>query len=834
LTGTIDRPNTAVSDSARVAARGEALDRYEPGLDGLRGCAVAIVLAYHSDMGWAKGGFLGISLFFTLSGFLITSILLRMHDATGTVRLRTFWSRRYRRLLPAAYLTLAGIVVFGATVATRQQLTDLAGAVVAAVFQVANWFFMYAGQSYVNLFSAPSPVQHFWSLSIEEQFYVVMPLVLILLLRRMHSLLLLASLFAGAAAASTALMIVLYQHGASLDRLYYGTDTRAAEILVGCAAAVVLHRRPLRNASTTSRRVWSVLGVAALVAMIIGWSRIDLTSPLLWQGGFLVFALLSLVLMLSVLHHAGPAASLLETRPFAAVGRVSYGLYLFHWPIYLWLDQARTGLAPWPLFALRLTVTAAVTVLSYYLLERPIRSRRLRITPAQLRAVALASVTVIVVSAVVVAQRDVASNLAGLDTPVSAAQTALAGQRTLKVLVIAQSPATQTMKGLYSYAAKNRDLALTVAPFLDCSGTTRIRATEVCTNWLKDWPALTNRVDPDVVVLQVTQWNPTSIRTLAPATNPAVQQQSLQASLSAGLNLLRTRGAPIVWSPDQLDARTVAVLQNPFYGAMDALTGSSTLLRSEGTGNDPSQLVDQLRAVRRRSSGDLTRVLVVGDSVSRTLGYGLEHWATATNSAVVWSVGTEACGIAHTGDLVGSGRVEPTPERCREVQQGWVAQVQQFKPDLVIVLSSIWDNQQRRLPRWPKMLVPGDPTFDDYLVQAYTAAYDIFAAHGAKVLWMKSPCAHPGFGPWPHDNQGNPWGTDRIRHVNDVVLPRVERARPALRFFDLFSVVCPDGRFQNDIGGVRDFRPDGMHFSAEASIWIADHYGKKMLDTGLH
>jgi hypothetical protein len=346
---------------------------------------------------------------------------------------------------------------------------------------------------------------------------------------------------------------------------------------------------------------------------------------------------------------------------------------------------------------------------------------------------------------------------------------------------------------------------------------------------------LINRVDPDVVVVQVTQWNPKAIRTLAPATIPAVQQQSLQASLVAGLNLLRTRGAPIVWSPDQLDARTLGVLENPFYGAMDELTGSSTLLRSEGTGKDPSQLVDQLRAVRRRSSGELTRVLVVGDSVSRTLGYGLEHWAESTDSAVVWSVGTGACGIADQGNVVSAdGRVVPELRRCHEVQQGWVSQVQQFKPDLVIVLSSIWDNQQRQLSTWPRMLVPGDPAFDDYLVQAYTAAYDIFAAHGAKVLWMKSPCAHPGLGPWPHDSRGNPEGTNRIRHVNDVVLPRVARARPALRFFDLFSVVCPDGRFEKDVGGVRDFRPDGMHFSPDASIWIADHYGKKMLETGLH
>src|SRR4051794_2071915 len=168
-----------VGDEAAASGAG-ALRTHEAGLDGLRALAVGAVLLYHGEVPAAKGGFLGISLFFTLSGFLITSILLRTHARTRTIGLRAFWGRRYRRLLPAAYLTLALVVVFGATVATRQQLSDLPGAVLASILQMANWFFVVAGQSYIHLFTAPSPVQHFWSLAIEEQFYVVMPLVLIL------------------------------------------------------------------------------------------------------------------------------------------------------------------------------------------------------------------------------------------------------------------------------------------------------------------------------------------------------------------------------------------------------------------------------------------------------------------------------------------------------------------------------------------------------------------------------------------------------------------------------------------------------------------------------
>ncbi len=153
------------------------------GLDGLRGLAVAAVVLFHSQLTFARGGFLGVSAFFTLSGFLITRLLIDERARTGRVGLRAFWARRARRLLPAAFVTLAGVLVFGATVATGDQLRSLRGDVLAAIGYVANWRFYFAGRSYSHLFSAPSPVLHFWSLAIEEQFYVVFPLVVALTLR---------------------------------------------------------------------------------------------------------------------------------------------------------------------------------------------------------------------------------------------------------------------------------------------------------------------------------------------------------------------------------------------------------------------------------------------------------------------------------------------------------------------------------------------------------------------------------------------------------------------------------------------------------------------------
>src|SRR3954449_12176794 len=228
-------------------------------LDGLRGLAVAGVLAYHCGFGWARGGFLGVSLFFTLSGFLITSLLLAERSEHGRIGLRGFWARRARRLLPAALLALAVIVAFGATVASGSQLRGLRGDVLAALAYVANWRFVLAGTSYGALWSAPSPVQHFWSLAIEEQLYLFLPVIAVLALacgrwRR--------AVLAGVLVGFVGLSLVASLAAHDQLRAYFGTDTRAAELLVGALLAVVLARRPLPRASWAGPVALGVLLVA--------------------------------------------------------------------------------------------------------------------------------------------------------------------------------------------------------------------------------------------------------------------------------------------------------------------------------------------------------------------------------------------------------------------------------------------------------------------------------------------------------------------------------------------------------------------------------------------
>src|SRR4051794_38569102 len=283
-----DTTDTARAAEAPVTRRtSTAIGTYRPGLDGMRGLAMLCMLGYHGELAWCRGAFLALSQFFTLSGFLITGVLLRNHLRPGG-EMTSFWTRRIRRLMPAAILALIGIVIFGATVAPRQQADALPGDIFAAATWTANWHFILSGQSYLNLFAAPSPVQHFWSLAIEEQFYLVLPIALLLLVRRTRSPRVLLGSLLAAALASGVWMVGLYHHGAGLDRLYYGTDTRMAELLAGSVLAVVISRRGL---AFTERMRWILAGTG-LVAFLLtwwGWINVSLTDPVSWEGGLPLF-----------------------------------------------------------------------------------------------------------------------------------------------------------------------------------------------------------------------------------------------------------------------------------------------------------------------------------------------------------------------------------------------------------------------------------------------------------------------------------------------------------------------------------------------------------------
>ena len=229
---------------------------YQPALDGLRGVAVLAVLLYHGGVTWMRGGFLGVDLFFVLSGYLITTLLFVEWGRRRSIDLIAFWIRRARRLLPALALLVIGVMAYAAVVAGASEAGRIRGDGLASIFYVANWRFVASGQSYFDQFTTPSPLRHMWSLAIEEQFYLLWPVVVLALLKWRPSLRLFERLFAGGAIVSAVLMAVLYHPGDDPSRVYYGTDTRAQALLVGgTLAAILIRARGAEGAAGAVRSV---------------------------------------------------------------------------------------------------------------------------------------------------------------------------------------------------------------------------------------------------------------------------------------------------------------------------------------------------------------------------------------------------------------------------------------------------------------------------------------------------------------------------------------------------------------------------------------------------
>ena len=336
------------------------------------------VIGYHAGVGWLPGGLLGVDVFFVLSGFLITSLLLAEWGHRGRVDLPRFWLRRARRLVPALLLVLLAVAVYSLLAAQPEQRAALRGDGLSTLAYVANWHFAFTGQGYFDSFAAPSPLLHMWSLAVEEQFYLLWPLITILVVcwtRRGPRTLGRVALIG--ATASAALMAALHAAGTDTSSLYYGTHTRAAPLLVGAALATA---RPagLRAAGRLGRAGLQLAGLTGVIVVLWCIGNVDGQSPGLYDGGFLLLAVAVAAILASVSAvPQGALAKGLSWSPLRAVGTISYGLYLWHWPVMAVLTRAQTGLSGLALFTLRLAVTVALATLSYLLVERPIRTGNL-------------------------------------------------------------------------------------------------------------------------------------------------------------------------------------------------------------------------------------------------------------------------------------------------------------------------------------------------------------------------------------------------------------------------------------------------------------------------
>lgn len=411
-------PDPATATRAAVAApdpnSGGPLLAHQPALDGLRGAAVLAVLAYH--LGWLPGGFLGVSLFFTLSGFLITNLLLQEADRSGRIRLGAFWARRARRLLPAAVAGVALAVAVTAAAGTPDQLRALPGDVIGALGYSANWRFVLAHNSYRAGFAAPSALLHYWSLAIEEQLYVVLPLLVaaVALRRTAHHRsgdrrtrlgAVLIALMAGSAA------MTLVLGPAHADRVYFGTDTRMFELLAGALLAIAAGFPGAARDRLRRERWAGPIGAAAGIGVLALWCVSHQSDPWLYRGGLWAVSALSGALIVGACWSRRMGRAL-TCWPLPAAGRISYGLYVYHWPLFVALDAAHTGRHGIPLAVTRLGATIATAAASYRWLEQPIRRRRAPIAPV-LRAGIPLALAVVVTAALVTSGLAASRSVAG-------------------------------------------------------------------------------------------------------------------------------------------------------------------------------------------------------------------------------------------------------------------------------------------------------------------------------------------------------------------------------------------------------------------------------------
>lgn len=344
-----------------------------PAIDGLRAIAIAAVVFYHADLPWMPGGFIGVEVFLVISGFLITSLLIREYAQKRTIDIADFWARRARRLLPAMWAVIFSVTLYCAYV-LPDELASLRGDAIAALGYAANWVLIFDHKSYFEQAGRPSLLKHFWSLAIEQQFYLLWPAVFSLFLMRIPRWLAVL-LLVGASAASAAWMGYLFNPDVDPSRLYFGTDTRASGILLG--AALALLQPTAANVAPTSW--WATLreaaGIVGLGGIIVASFVLDEFDPPLYLGGFFAVAVLTVAVIAAAVAQDSPIVGrLLRTAPLRWLGLRSYSLYLWHFPVFMVsrpeLDLPLSG---WPAFALRLGIAMVCAELSYRYVETPVR-----------------------------------------------------------------------------------------------------------------------------------------------------------------------------------------------------------------------------------------------------------------------------------------------------------------------------------------------------------------------------------------------------------------------------------------------------------------------------
>ena len=376
---------------------------YIPSLDGIRALSVLAVIVYHANKLWLPGGFLGVEVFFVISGYLITLLLLAESEKNGTVSLKQFWLRRARRLLPALWVVVLGVVVFAALF-QREILGTLRGDVIAALFYGFNWFQVWVGTSYFTSFEFV-PLRHLWSLAVEEQFYLIWPVVMLVVAKfGKRRLPIVSAVFVLIAVALAVYTGVVYQPGvistiadtpeqfmslfgqsvSRVDYLFLGTITRSSGLLLGAALAIWWRPWLLQNSRAGESKLYDFVGFGGLVALAFMMWRFNTVIEgtdggtvgydLLFRGGFFLTDIASVALIAAAVHPGSKLIARGLSNPILVwLGRRSYGFYLFHWPVFQFYRRfAGQGLTPYE-FVVLVLLALALTELSYRYIETPVR-----------------------------------------------------------------------------------------------------------------------------------------------------------------------------------------------------------------------------------------------------------------------------------------------------------------------------------------------------------------------------------------------------------------------------------------------------------------------------
>jgi peptidoglycan/LPS O-acetylase OafA/YrhL len=476
--------------------------------------AVIGVLAFHDDR--LTGGFLGVDLFFAVSGFLITTLLIDELQRTNTIDLIGFWGRRLRRLLPAVMALLVVVVIFFRLFADTGQWIIARNDAPWAQFYVANWHQISSGAGYWDAFAAPSAFEHLWSLAIEEQFYVVWPLLVISAWRigRTRAL---GALTGIGIIASFVAMLTIYD-GGDPTRVYMGTDTRAFSLLCGAFVALPAIRHAITQGIQKFRSAASGLTVALIVALGFMWFTVDGQSQWLFRGGLLAHSIASAVIAVLIASSSSRLSVIFSWRPLAHIGRLSYALYLWHWPVFIFCTSERLDINGLALTAVRLAITFALSIASYLLVEQPIRHKAKWAHGSQGRKAFLATTLAAIVIWFVITS-PTSTNAVDNEALVAAVATTVAEPSlevttTTSTTLVQQKPVVSSLYYLGDSVAY--DMWPAIGAILSAANVTAnsgafggvgIIPTEVNTTPLQSLATELDRHTSDLLILQLSVWD---------------------------------------------------------------------------------------------------------------------------------------------------------------------------------------------------------------------------------------------------------------------------------------------------------------------------------------